>query len=683
MQKIFDQLPGMQLSAQASGPNGPVKMNINPGFAGLEQALNGVKGYMFDKGINPPSSYFQRSRLATTQSKIDTIQDFIMLFGVIRDPDFQRMFDVTNNRMYQAYAGVDYLITTNTLKKADGSPLPATWASDYKTWMTQYLADIATPAWTWASTTRDDLETQLNADTTMDPTVKAAQLKLLANIKTAPGFSQSSFTCDFGLTWQAGRLNIRDLDGIHLLAERGGSCQYNSQSLSSSIQATSPDVRSASTLAPPVMNSASQASRGHGGSNVASATGLISTPASVLFHSITSTPGVGSGSSGAHRPSSTTVVASMPNLSCMYDGAPWYSPTSWCDCPSATFAALPVASSVTGDQSRSAMCAYTSLDPAKTIKPVQTSAAPTNIPGMGGVPGCRGVIFSPDSACPYAANGYCDCGGVQVPSLSNDTIINCDYKLQPTARDCPVVTSFSMSIAASSASAASVASVSSASVASVISASKASVAAAGPTETSYNNGGSAICGDINRKACQTAFSQYNDANVYTQYSSYVASAGNTAINVIFGPFANQGCTAKFSCDSDAAYAKGMTGQQIKAAFNQLYTHSDVSICGTSDLSNGCRVSVDACNDCLPVIPCQALSPSDVQSGFPCYGQFADGLARTCKYRPIGCGRAGICGHQCSCTDGSSPSAFVEPNTHLYTCPDVAGLPNPPPGWPFH
>ena len=235
----------MQLSDQANGPNGPVKKNINPGFAGLEQPINAVKGYMFDKGIDPPSYYFKKARLQTTQQKINTIQDYTMLFGVIKDPDFQKMYDVTNNRMYQAFSGVDYLIINNNLKRADGTPMSATWAESYKTWTTQYLIDIAAPAWTWASTTRDDLETQLNADTTTDPATKAAQLNLLTEIKTAPGFSQSAFVCDFGLTWQTGRLNIRDLEG---LVKRDGSCSLNPQSQSSSVAASSTAAASTSVL---------------------------------------------------------------------------------------------------------------------------------------------------------------------------------------------------------------------------------------------------------------------------------------------------------------------------------------------------------------------------------------------------------------------------------------------------
>ncbi len=34
-------------------------------------------------------------------------------------------------------------------------------------------------------------------------------------------------------------------------------------------------------------------------------------------------------------------------------------------------------------------------------------------------------------------------------------------------------------------------------------------------------------------------------------------------------------------------------------------------------------------------------------------------------------------HSCSCTDGSTPSPYVDPGVRLYTCPDVSGLPAAP------
>lgn len=253
MQKIFDQLPGMQLSDSANMPK-----NINPGFAGLEQSINGVKGYMFDKAIYPPSARFTKARLKNTETKIATIQDLVMLFGVIKDADFQAMFDVTNNRVYQAFSGFDYLVTNNSLKMSNGTGLSATWASKYKTWMTNYLAEIVTPAWTWASATRDDLETQIRSNTTIDPDVKAAQLAKLAYIKTDPGFSQSAFICDFALTWQPGRLNVRELYSSEPKVKRDGTCSLApspSDTVSTTaIEHTQVSLSTPATLSPPSLS---------------------------------------------------------------------------------------------------------------------------------------------------------------------------------------------------------------------------------------------------------------------------------------------------------------------------------------------------------------------------------------------------------------------------------------------
>ena len=45
MQTVFNQLPGMQFSNQLSN-DPPLYQNTNPGFIGLEQSINGAKGYV-------------------------------------------------------------------------------------------------------------------------------------------------------------------------------------------------------------------------------------------------------------------------------------------------------------------------------------------------------------------------------------------------------------------------------------------------------------------------------------------------------------------------------------------------------------------------------------------------------------------------------------------------------------
>lgn len=135
-------------------------------------------------------------------------------------------------------------------------------------------------------------------------------------------------------------------------------------------------------------------------------------------------------SASSSSPSSAPLTSIVPNPTCMADGAPWYSPTSWCDCgPSSTYPTLSATSGAT-----TANCAYASL-PASTIQPVSTSAAPTNIPGQGGIPGCAAVV--PTSG----TSAYCNCGGTPAPTLSpiSSGLLNCDYTIQPTSSYNPAI----------------------------------------------------------------------------------------------------------------------------------------------------------------------------------------------------------------------------------------------------
>ncbi|KAL8906433.1 MAG: hypothetical protein Q9171_006278 [Xanthocarpia ochracea] len=135
-------------------------------------------------------------------------------------------------------------------------------------------------------------------------------------------------------------------------------------------------------------------------------------------------PGTMSGSQGPSRTAPSSNLASTTSASlidCMVDGAPWFSPTS----------------GVT-----TANCDYTSTDTAKRITPKSTSAAPTNIPGIGGVEQCMAYQFNnvqhPD--CPYAIDGWCDCEGVTVEPLkpTKSGYINCAYTMLPTIKGgCP------------------------------------------------------------------------------------------------------------------------------------------------------------------------------------------------------------------------------------------------------
>lgn len=74
-------------------------------------------------------------------------------------------------------------------------------------------------------------------------------------------------------------------------------------------------------------------------------------------------------------------------------------------------------------------------------------------------------------------------------------------------------------------------------------------------------------------------------------------------------------------------ATGLYGSQVIAAFDSLYAEPGVEVCGTIYLENGCRLTVNACNDCEASVPCAALpieNQPDQGGTFPCY--FANGTA---------------------------------------------------------
>ncbi|KAL9637154.1 MAG: hypothetical protein Q9164_002378 [Protoblastenia rupestris] len=122
---------------------------------------------------------------------------------------------------------------------------------------------------------------------------------------------------------------------------------------------------------------------------------------------------------------------------CMADGAPWMDPEDYCRCgKDGIYPTIPPPSDA---KVTTVDCAYSTLDPSKKITPTSKEAAPTNIPGKNGVPGCAPVIYPNGQACVDA--NYCNCGGTPVPFLTETidgtTTTNCKYTIQPTASSCP------------------------------------------------------------------------------------------------------------------------------------------------------------------------------------------------------------------------------------------------------
>ena len=227
---------------------------------------------------------------------------------------------------------------------------------------------------------------------------------------------------------------------------------------------------------------------------------------------------------------------------------------------------------------------------------------------------CHSVVYSPSGPCPHAYSGYCNCSDIIMPSRGKNPPIDCEYKVQPGKNSCPDERHGGESLASVLAAAAQ-AQAASASAYQVQQASIPTLSPA-PVEVSYNNDGSSSCNHIRREDCQNAYRQYNPGTVYHSYTSYIAFSGASFINILAG--GGLGCTAKFNCKDQLAFDDGMTGSDILAAFDHLYIHDDVGICGTSTLSNGCSVSLDMCDGCQTSIPCDALDVETLQAGFPCY-----------------------------------------------------------------
>ena len=204
----------MQIEDQKEGKKILKLANTNEGFASLDTSINGAKGHMFGKALDPPSAHFKKDRLKKLSTRIKTIQDYVMLFDIMKDSDFKQMNDATNNRLYQAFTDIDQSITNCGLRKTNGKPFLAHWASRYRTWMEQYLDDVSPPVWQWVSDTLNDLETKLDSAVApaiiygepLDTTAIERHLKELKWIKSLPEFQRSYFKIDFGLTWRTSML---------------------------------------------------------------------------------------------------------------------------------------------------------------------------------------------------------------------------------------------------------------------------------------------------------------------------------------------------------------------------------------------------------------------------------------------------------------------------------------------
>lgn len=582
MQIIFNQLPSMDVK------------NIQNGFIALEQSVNGIKGYIFGQGLGT-NPYYIKNRANTFQNQIGALQDACMAFAVLSQPEVKALYDLTNNRMYQAFLGVDALITNNALKDSSGAPLQANWGSSFKTWMTDYLGTISGDAWTWAEAFLSQLQEDTNNDATLSDEQKISQLRQLTWIENSPLWGEDQFTLDFGLTWTVGTLALRSL------MKRDDSCPLNP----------------GTTGTTPVSFSSLAAA-----SIVAATSGLssasLSIAATTSTYSTASTPAISSYNMGISSPSTTYTVVDIP--------------TTASAALVASIAAAAAATHTCPSSSYSNTTNFVEIMPQGTNTFNLDFDATTHpeilVPGtqwmfaeVDGYLSEWSVMGSPVQPDVMAYNGTfiqfaipLDVDmtsivviGVSIPGLTDNSAYSLNlYAWGAASTSCGGSLPLSLLPAAPPSTPQFTTTTASTS-------STTTEPAYGPTESSSCAGGSSLCRSNPEMGsmCQTASARYVDNFIYTNSTSLTyTNAANEA-------FTGDGCSAFFQCgpagSSSQPYAVGpypsggMSGADIKTAFGLI----GCSVCGWHDLAqSGCQVKLDACSGCVDWVNGVDLDPTD-------------------------------------------------------------------------
>lgn len=555
MQIVFNQLPSMDVK------------NIQNGFIALEQSVNGIKGYIFSQGLGT-SPYYISNRANTFQNQVGALQDACMAFAILSQPEVKVLYDLTNNRIYQAFLGVDALITNNALKDTSGAPLQANWGSSFKTWMTNHLDTISGDAWSWAEALLSQLQEDTNNDATLSSDQKTFQLKQLSWIENGQLWGEDQFTLDFDLSWTVGTL------ALGCLASTSSSSKATTSAL---VAGTLGSISTSSSVAPPAST-----------------------------YSAPSTPATSSGVSGIPTTSATPTVT---------------------DNPTAVSTAL--IASIESAAAATHICPSSSYS--NTTNFVETMPQGTNtfnldfdaithpeilVPGtqwmfaeVDGYLSEWSVMGSPVQPDVMASNGTfiqfeipLDVDmtsivviGVSIPGLTDRSAYPLNLYAWGAA-SIPCGGTLPLSLIPAAPPSAPQIPTTTASIPSTT-----TEPAYGPTESSSCAGGSSLCRSNSEMGsmCQTAYARYVDNFIYTNYTSLTyTNAANEA-------FTGDGCSAFFQCgaagSSSQPYAAGpypsggMSGADMKTAFGLI----GCSVCGWHDLAQtGCQVKLDACSGCV-------------------------------------------------------------------------------------
>ena len=115
----------------------------NPDLVGMDDRLNKLKGFLWNQNLR--GWHGVDSTNATVANYIQKLGDLAVAMSVVNYPKVLSLFSSTNARIYQAFLGIDHVITRaaacgNPINHADGTSMSATWGSVYKAWITSYIA---------------------------------------------------------------------------------------------------------------------------------------------------------------------------------------------------------------------------------------------------------------------------------------------------------------------------------------------------------------------------------------------------------------------------------------------------------------------------------------------------------------------------------------------------------------
>ena len=115
----------------------------NPDLVGIDDALNKFKGSLWNRNLHGWRGV--NSANAAVTGYIKELANLAVAMSFVNDAKVLSLFSNTNARIYQAFLGIDQVITHavacgNSINDVAGKPMSATWGSAYKAWMTTYVA---------------------------------------------------------------------------------------------------------------------------------------------------------------------------------------------------------------------------------------------------------------------------------------------------------------------------------------------------------------------------------------------------------------------------------------------------------------------------------------------------------------------------------------------------------------